>query len=92
MYDLYSIPTLSYRCAAHSSDGALKRLARSKIMCVLEAVELYESLSLVLKYFSYSIKNKKALNSPMKLLNMTLKHLQHGAIHKWLIFRMPARE
>ena len=67
MYDLYGIPTLSYRCAAHSSDGALKRLARSKIMCILKVVELHENLSLVLKHFSYSIKNKEALNSALGL-------------------------
>ena len=44
-------------------------------MCIAEVVELYESLSPVVKHFSYSIKNKEALNSAMELLNMTPKHL-----------------
>ena len=30
MCELYGTPTPSYRCAAHSSDGTLKRLARLK--------------------------------------------------------------
>ena len=44
-------------------------------MCIVEVVELYESLSLVVKHFSYSFKNKEALNSVMELLNMKPKHL-----------------
>ena len=43
-------------------------------MCVAEFVELYETLSPEVKHFSYSIKNKEALNSAMELLNMTPKH------------------
>ena len=63
------MPSPSYRCAAHSSDGTLKQLAQSKTMCIAEVVELHESLSPVVKQFSYSIKNKKTLNSTMELLN-----------------------
>ena len=61
--DLYGIPNPSYQCAADSSDGTLKRLTRSKTMCIAEILELYESLSPVVKHFSYSIKNKESLNS-----------------------------
>ena len=35
MCDLYGIPTPSYRFAAHSSDGTLKRLALDQKQCVL---------------------------------------------------------
>ena len=44
-------------------------------MCIAEVFELYEGLSPVVNYFSYSIKNKEALSSAMELLNMTPKHL-----------------
>ena len=73
--DLYVIPSPSYRCAAHSSNGTLKLLAQSKTTCIAEVVELHEKLSPVVKHFSYSIKNKEALNRAMELLNMTAKHL-----------------
>ena len=75
MCDLYGIPTPSYQCAAQSSEGTLKQLARSKTMCIAEVVKLYESLPTIVNHFSYSIKNKEALNSAMELLNMTPKHL-----------------
>ena len=42
MCNLHGIPTPSYRCAAHSNDGTLKRLTRSKTICIAEAVELYK--------------------------------------------------
>ena len=44
-------------------------------MCIAKAVELYENLSPVVKHFSSSIKNRETLNSTMKLLSMTPKHL-----------------
>ena len=34
------IQSTSYRCAVHSSDGTLKRLARSKAICIAEVVKL----------------------------------------------------
>ena len=74
MCDLHGIPTLSYRCAAHSSDGTLKRLVQSKIMCIVGIVELYESLSLVVKHFSYSFKNKEALSSLLSWCNTQMAH------------------
>ena len=48
MCDLYGIPTPSYRCAAHSCDGTLKRLGRSKTMCI--AVKLLSCMKVYLHW------------------------------------------
>ena len=73
--NLYGILSPAFRCASHSSDGTLKRMARSKTMCVDEMVELYESMSPVVKHFSYSVKNRETLDCAMELLEMTPLHL-----------------
>ena len=50
-------------------------MARSKTMCVDEMFELYESMSPVVKHFSYSVKNRETLDRAMELLEMTPLHL-----------------
>ena len=50
---LYGINTPSSRCAAHASDGTLKRLARSETMSVEQLKSCYDSLKVV-KHFSKS--------------------------------------
>ena len=76
MCSLYGILSPAFRCASHSSDGTLKRIARSKTMCVDEMVELYAlSMSPVVKHFSYSAKNGETLDRAMELLEMTPLHL-----------------
>ena len=75
MCSLYGILSHAFRCASHSSDGTLKRMTRSKTMCVDEMVELYESMSPVVKHFSYSVKNRETLARAMELLEMTPLHL-----------------
>ena len=72
---LIGIPSPSFRCASHTSDGTLKRLARSKTMSVPEVVELYESMRPVVKHFSYSVKDKELLDCAMEILDMTPFHL-----------------
>ena len=39
--------------------AVIEWLAQSKTMCIAEVVELYKSLSQVVKHFCYSTKNKK---------------------------------
>ena len=75
MCSLYGILSPAFRCASHSSDGTLKRMTSSQTMCVDEMVELYESMSPVVKHFSYSVKNRETLDRAMELLEMTPLHL-----------------
>ena len=70
--ELYGFQCPSYPCSAHICDGTVKRLARSKTMPAVEIKECYESLSLNVKNFSCSIKNKESLDQAMKMLPMTL--------------------
>ena len=43
--ELYGFTAPPLRCSSHACDGTLKRLARSKTMCVDEVKELHESLA-----------------------------------------------
>ena len=73
--DLYGIDSPDYRCAAHSADGTLKRLTKSKTMNVEEVTVLYECLRTVVKHFECSIKNKEVLHECMEILDMSPLHL-----------------
>ena len=73
--ELYGFQCPSYWCSGHICDGIVKRLAKSKTMSVLKTKECYESLSLIVKNFSYWMKNKERLDQAIKMLQMTPFHL-----------------
>ena len=50
--ELYGFQCPSYQCSAHTCDGTVKRLARSKAMSVAEIKQCYESLSPTVNNFS----------------------------------------
>ena len=66
--DLCGIQSPFYRCAAHSSDGTLKRFARSKAICIAEVVKF-------MRVYIQWQSNIQVLSSEMELVNMTPKHL-----------------
>ena len=60
-----------FRCASHSADGTLKRLAKSQTMSVEKVTLLYTTLRSVTKHFEMSPKSKEILDKCFEILDMS---------------------
>ena len=66
----YSLETLHFWCATHSTDLVLKRMATSKTMCVPQVVTTYDALRPVVKHFEKSAKSKDILDKSTSVLDL----------------------
>ena len=75
--ELYGSQCPAYWCSAHICDGTVKRLPSSKTMSVAGIKECNKSPCLIVKNFSYSMKNKERLDQTMKTLVPNHKHARN---------------